>query len=599
MLGLISSDGRLVREALRGTQLALEELVRRYQRKAHAVARAHLPRGADPEDAVQEGFCQALRDLSGLRQGESFGPWFLSIVRNISRREARRNGRFGPLDVDPVDPRPADGLEWSDLRAGLWREVHRLPPLLREAVLIHYHEGRSVRAVARAQGVSAALARKRLQLGRDRLRKELWRKLGDEIRDLLPSARSWRRKARQATLLFLFASPGLEATAAPIASASTLELTISTLGVFTMVNKSFIVTALILTLIGASFWAGKAWAPAAALPRAMPAADGGAVQARVVELQAKAEKSAHRLKELEKENEDLRRKVAGLPAPGADAGNPADPSAPPDGVARLDCSTLASLLARNVDLLPGGTRHHLLSPEEQARMLEMHGELMKLRGRAKSIGPHPFFRPEIFDELTGALLGGPLHLSAEQMDKLREINRSSFADLPDHPEELTRLDQYRLREDLIRRLWDGVEGLLDDEQKERWGPVRSFSEMAFTHSGEFNYGVENPPEVFESNLRHLYSLEKPQLEVVRPFAESLLGEARQILARYGQSQSEIDQLPAADKLKMEDEFLDLQSRFEGQLDSVLSAEQKKALLGDNFSLLRFTYGKGVTPQIGG
>ncbi len=292
--------------------------------------------------------------------------------------------------------------------------------------------------------------------------------------------------------------------------------------------------------------------------------------------------------------------MAGRPSPAPDAGNPADPSAPPDGVARLNCSLLAGLLARNVDLLPGGTKDSTkdsLSPEEEARMLEMHGELMKLRGRAKSIGPHHFFRPEIFDELTGALFGGPLHLSAEQMEKLREINRSIFAELPDHPEELTRLDQYRLREDMIRRLWDGVEGVLDDEQKERWGPVRSFSEMAFTHGGEFNYGVENAPEVFESNLRHLYSLEKPQLEVVRPFAESLLGEARQILARYGQSQSEIDQLPAADKLKLENEFLDLQSRFEGQLDSVLSAEQKKALLGKEFSLLRFAYGKGS--QIGG
>jgi DNA-directed RNA polymerase specialized sigma24 family protein len=113
-----------------------------------------------------------------LREGESFGPWFLSIVRNVARKESRRIGRFDPLEVDPVDPRPAGGLEWSDLRAGLWREVHRLPPLLREAVLIYYHEGNCVRAVARAQGISTALARKRLQLGRDRLREELWRKLG-------------------------------------------------------------------------------------------------------------------------------------------------------------------------------------------------------------------------------------------------------------------------------------------------------------------------------------------------------------------------------------------------------------------------------------
>ena len=54
--------------------------------------------------------------------------------------------------------------------------------------------------------------------------------------------------------------------------------------------------------------------------------------------------------------------------------------------------------------------------------------------------------------------------------------------------------------------------------------------------------------------------------------------------------------PAAGKLKLEDEFLDLQSRFEGQLDGILSADQKKALLGMEFSLLRFTYGKGIFPH---
>jgi RNA polymerase sigma-70 factor (ECF subfamily) len=599
MLGLIRSDGRLVREALRGASPALEEIVRRYQRKAHSVARAHLPREADPEDAVQEAFCQALRDLPRLREGESFGPWFLSIVRNVARKESRRIGRFDPLEVDPVDPRPAGGLEWSDLRAGLWREVHRLPPLLREAVLIYYHEGNCVRAVARAQGISTALARKRLQLGRDRLREELWRKLGNEIRDLMPSARSWRRKARKATLLLLIASPRLD-TAAASAPAAATNLIVQTLGVFAMANKSFIVTLLILTLVGASFWLGNAWAPAA---------DGGPIHARVIELKAQAEKSAILLKKLEKENEELRRKVAILPAQGADPGIPAALAAPdavpdalataPDvGPASLDCSVLAGLLVQNVDLLPGGTKgtKDSLSPEEEARMLEMHAELMKLRGRAKVIGPHAFFRPEIFDELTGALFGGPLDLSSEQMEKLREINRSIFAALPEHPEEASRLDQFRLREDMLRQLWDGVEGLLDDEQKERWKPVRSFSEMAFAHGGEFNYGVENAPEVLESNLRHLYSLEKPQLEVARPFAEALLGDARQILARYGQSESEIDQLPAADKLKLEDEFLDLQSRFEGQLDGILSADQKKALFGMEFSLLRFTYGKGIFPH---
>src|SRR5262245_57056076 len=85
-------EPRLVKAALAGDAAAVEELVLRYQRRAHAVARAITAGStAEPEDIVQESFLQALRDLPRLRRPECFGRWFLQIVRNVARRALRRH----------------------------------------------------------------------------------------------------------------------------------------------------------------------------------------------------------------------------------------------------------------------------------------------------------------------------------------------------------------------------------------------------------------------------------------------------------------------------------------------------------------------------
>src|SRR5688572_21162873 len=185
MFGFTPSDATIVRRTMEGHTQAFEALVFRYQRKAHAIARALGLKPPDVEDAVQEAFLQAFRDLHGLREPAIFGAWFLNIVRHVSSKELRRLARApkearAPAPAAGVirqSPSAAEEIERKESRENLWRRVAELPEGTREAIFLYYYEGESVRAVARALGLSLSGAKRRLRSGREELREKLWRGL--------------------------------------------------------------------------------------------------------------------------------------------------------------------------------------------------------------------------------------------------------------------------------------------------------------------------------------------------------------------------------------------------------------------------------------
>ena len=217
MFSFPQSDRAIVLRVMEGRPQSFETLVFRYQKKAHAIARAFGLESAAVDDVVQEAFLQAFRDLPALRDPASFGGWFLEIVRHASLKEIRRAGRGDKLDAGQAaslrtsarpDPSAADEVEQKDLREYLWRTVAELPQGTREAIFLYHHEGRSVRAVARALGISVSGAKKRLRTGREELRQKLWRALGDVLRETMPSRKEWRTSGRRLSLLVLGSIPG-------------------------------------------------------------------------------------------------------------------------------------------------------------------------------------------------------------------------------------------------------------------------------------------------------------------------------------------------------------------------------------------------------
>ena len=91
-------DGRLVMLAQDGDARAMEELVRRYQGKAFAIA-YHLCSGErqEAEDLTQEAFLRAFRSLKKFKGQSTFYTWFYRILVNVCLDSRRRRNRWRHL----------------------------------------------------------------------------------------------------------------------------------------------------------------------------------------------------------------------------------------------------------------------------------------------------------------------------------------------------------------------------------------------------------------------------------------------------------------------------------------------------------------------
>jgi RNA polymerase sigma-70 factor (ECF subfamily) len=161
------TNDELIRAVLGGEQAAFAELVRRYERAAWATAWRVLRDYHATQDATQDAFVEAYRQLGRLRHPDRFGVWLLRITRCAALRAARRRGKTRPLDAagDPAAPESLTPEADELLRA-----VGRLPEHERLVVALHYLDGRPVAEVARLTGRPVGTVTKQLSRALERLR---------------------------------------------------------------------------------------------------------------------------------------------------------------------------------------------------------------------------------------------------------------------------------------------------------------------------------------------------------------------------------------------------------------------------------------------
>ena len=147
---------------------------------------------------------------------------------------------------------------------------------------------------------------------------------------------------------------------------------------------------------------------------------------------------------------------------------------------------------------------------------------------------------------------------------------------------------------MLEGLWQGMHGLLEDEQRGSWRILRGITRLAFGGSYTVKeYGLESPR--VESSIlgdwQAIYGLEDGQGEAMRPLAHEYVSQARILLDGHGQNVRSLSTLEKDDRVRIEREFLELQRRFEARLVPGLSEEQQLEFLDRNPSLLRFNHGK--------
>ena len=170
-------DIELVRASQNGDSDSFNELVRRHQKMAYNVAFRMLGDTQAAEDATQEAFFSAWRNIRRFRGG-SFKAWVLQITANACRDQLRRLKRrpVVPLESLPYDPpsvsteSPEDYAIRRETGEHIQRGLTNLSHEQRMAVILFDIQGLSYEEVAETMGCSLGTVKSRLNRGRTRLR---------------------------------------------------------------------------------------------------------------------------------------------------------------------------------------------------------------------------------------------------------------------------------------------------------------------------------------------------------------------------------------------------------------------------------------------
>lgn len=170
------SDQMLVELARQGDKDAFGELIRRYRQKCVDLATCFLHNRGDAEDEVQNAFAKAYAHLDQYEGRAEFVTWLSRIVTNqclMLLRERRRvqfvylddsgNGQEGPpRELPAKDWDPEGELAFRQIKQVVTAEVQRLPPLLRNVMLLRDLQNLPMSAVAERLGITVPAAKSRL-----------------------------------------------------------------------------------------------------------------------------------------------------------------------------------------------------------------------------------------------------------------------------------------------------------------------------------------------------------------------------------------------------------------------------------------------------
>lgn len=176
------TDAELVRLAQEGDLDAFAQIVRRHERRLRIVLLRILGDTRDVEEAVQDAFVQAWRNLDRYRGEAALFTWLYRIGVNAALARTRRK-ELPTVDVASLEGqaaprlppalRPEAAAEVDELRGRVLAALAELPFDYREAVVLRDLAGLSNDEVAAALDISVAAAKSRIHRGRLHLRERL------------------------------------------------------------------------------------------------------------------------------------------------------------------------------------------------------------------------------------------------------------------------------------------------------------------------------------------------------------------------------------------------------------------------------------------
>jgi RNA polymerase sigma-70 factor (ECF subfamily) len=173
-------DYALLRRIARGEQAALEELIRRHERRLYQLAYRLLKDPQETEDALQEVFLKAYEHAGRFQPISTVKAWLNRITANHCLNRLRERVPQDSLDDEERAPQlpsrnatPLEALEESDLARRLEGLLEALPENQRRALVLKRFGDLSYQEIAEIMGTSPGAVDGLIKRARQFLRKAL------------------------------------------------------------------------------------------------------------------------------------------------------------------------------------------------------------------------------------------------------------------------------------------------------------------------------------------------------------------------------------------------------------------------------------------
>lgn len=180
------NDLVLIERAKSGDKASFEALVLKYQDRVYNICRYMLGSAAEAEDAAQDAFIKAFKNLSTFTPAPGFSAWITRIAVNTCLdykrkpshiaviRTSAEGGEY-ELEAASNDPGPEGALQLKETGTLIERAIGRLSEKLRAVIVLSEIEGLSYEEMARALDISIGTVKSRLSRAREELKRLLER----------------------------------------------------------------------------------------------------------------------------------------------------------------------------------------------------------------------------------------------------------------------------------------------------------------------------------------------------------------------------------------------------------------------------------------
>jgi RNA polymerase sigma-70 factor (ECF subfamily) len=186
---LTEADAEIIEQARKGDPAAWERLVILHSKRIYNLCYRFLGRVDQAEDLTQEIFIKVFRNLGSYNpETGQFVTWIMSVGRNLLIDHYRQskddrvtvstdeNEEFSVLDTVPSNQlSPETELEREERAILLRRALARLPPQLKEAVILRDLEELTYEEIGEVLKVPEGTVKSRINRGRVELAKHLQR----------------------------------------------------------------------------------------------------------------------------------------------------------------------------------------------------------------------------------------------------------------------------------------------------------------------------------------------------------------------------------------------------------------------------------------